>query len=271
MTEVVLSGIYIYPIKSAGGISLSTAVVEDRGLQHDRRFMIVDSQGKFLTQRQFPQMALITTQLQAESLIVSAPEMSPLSVPLVPEYHTRILVQVWRDHLSAISVGKTASAWFSEFLGITCQLVYMAEDSQRFVESEYAANNLVSFADGFPFLLTSEASLQNLNQHLAHPVNMSRFRPNFVVTGKEAFAEDSWQLISINSILFEVAKSCARCSIVTVDQATGEKGQEPLSTLASYRLYKGEILFGQNLIAQGNGVINLGDRVEVRSDIHPHT
>lgn len=261
---VVLSGLYIYPIKSASGISLPFAKVEERGLQYDRRWMLVDETGKFLTQRQFPRLALITVQIGADSLIVNAPGMEVLSVPLQLNISTRLLVQVWNDTCEAIPVGEEAKQWFSDFLSIKCQLLYMVEDSIRPVAPGYAVSaKQVSFADGFPFLLISEASLQNLNKRLDTPVPMNRFRPNLVVTGCEAFEEDCWHLIRIGSIPFHVVKPCARCSIVTVDQVQGIREKEPLRTLALYRKRNGKVLFGQNLIPGGLGLLHVGDSLEI--------
>ena len=264
MTQIKLSGIYIYPIKSAAGISLKTAQVENRGFQYDRRWMLVDETGTFLTQRQFPQMALITVRLDAGKLVVEALNRETLSIPVHLDSCDRILVQVWNDVCDAIALGEEVSQWFSEFLEISCQLVYMPDNSFRPVDSRYARHNeQVSFTDGFPFLLISQASLQDLNERLDEPIPMNRFRPNLVVSGCEAFAEDSWRLIHIGAIAFHVVKSCERCSITTVDQAQGIRGKEPLQTLAQYRRKNGKILFGQNLIQAQLCVLQVGDSVEI--------
>jgi uncharacterized protein len=264
MTEIRLSGIYIYPIKSAGGISLKTAQVEKRGFQHDRRWMLVDKTGKFLTQRQFPRMALISVHLAGEQLVVDAPNRESISIPMQLESGDRISVQVWRDSCHAIALGQEINQWFSDFLEISCQLVYMSETTVRPIDPNYATNDeQVSFADGYPFLLISQASLQDLNQRLDEPVPMNRFRPNLVVSGCEAFAEDNWRKIRIGSISFRVVKPCSRCSITTVDQAQGTRGKEPLLTLAKYRRRNGEIFFGQNLIQEELGTLQVGDLVEL--------
>jgi hypothetical protein len=264
MTEVRLSGIYIYPIKSTGGIPLKTAQVEQRGFQYDRRWMLVDETGKFLTQRQFPRMALITVELVGGQLIVNAPNRESITIPLHWESRDRISVQVWRDVCDAVPLGEEVNRWFSDFLELSCQLVYMDESTFRPVNPSYATNNeQVSFADGFPFLLISEASLQDLNQRLDEPVPMNRFRPNLVVSGCEAFAEDDWREIHIGSISFRVVKPCSRCSITTVEQTTGIRGKEPLLTLAQYRRRSGEIFFGQNLISGELGTLQIGDVVKI--------
>ena len=264
MTQIKLSGIYIYPIKSAAGISLKTAPVENRGFQYDRRWMLVDETGTFLTQRQFPQMALITVRLDGGKLVVEALNRETLSIPVHLDSCDRIPVQVWNDICDAIPLGEEVSQWFSEFLELSCQLVYMPDNSYRPVNSRYASHNQqVSFADGFPFLMISEASLQDLNERLDQPIPMNRFRPNLVVSGCEAFAEDSWRSIHIGSIPFRVVKPCERCLITTVDQAQGIRGKEPLQTLAQYRLSNGKILFGQNLIPAELGTLQVGDSVEI--------
>ena len=264
MDEIKLSGIYIYPIKSAAGISLKTAQVENRGFQYDRRWMLVDDTGKFLTQRQLPRMALITVLLEEEKLVIKAQNREILSIPLHLDSSEHIPVQVWNDICDAIPMGEEVSQWFSEFLEISCQLVYMPESTFRPVNSHYAIHNeQVSFTDGFPFLLISEASLQDLNKRLDEPIPMNRFRPNLVVSGCKAFAEDSWRQIRIGSISFNVVKPCERCVITTVDQAQGIRGKEPLPTLAQYRRLNGKILFGQNLIHRNIGALKVGDSVEI--------
>lgn len=271
--SIKLTGLYIYPIKSAAAIAVSEAVVERRGLKGDRRWMVVDDGGKFLTQRRFPQMARIIPTLDSDRLVVTAPEMPTLTISLpvsdrslVGSEHRRITVEVWGDECEAIAEGEEAQQWFSQFLGISCQLVYMPNDSLRPVDSDYAQeDDFVSFADGFPFLLTNEASLEDLNGRLEDAILMNRFRPNLVISGASAFAEDNWDSLEIGSNKFHLVKPCARCIITTVDQATGIKTNEPLQTLSQYRLQDGKILFGQNLIARHEGVIKVGDSVEILS------
>jgi hypothetical protein len=266
MGEIKLTGIYIYPIKSAAGISLKTTQIGKRGFQYDRQWMLVDEMGKFLTQRQLPRMALITVLLKGDELVVKVPNKESLSIPVHLESDYRIAVQVWNDVCDAIPLGDEVNRWFSEFLEMSCQLVYMPDSSFRPVNPDYATNNeQVSFVDGFPFLLISEASLQDLNNRLDEPVPMNRFRPNLVVSGCEAFAEDSWSQIRIGSIPFNVAKPCSRCVITTVDQAQGIRGKEPLRTLAQYRHWDGNIWFGQNLIHSQLGALQVGDLVEIES------
>lgn len=265
IAQVVLSELNIYPIKSAAGISLQTAEVEWKGLRGDRRWMVVSDQGKFMTQRQFPAMALIAVALEAGQLTITAPAMEPLVVSVQDTIPT-LEVEVWGDRCQAISTGDAAREWFSQFLQTPCQLVYLPDASIRPVDADYAVDSSrdqVSFADAFPFLLISEASLQDLNDRLKTPIPMNRFRPNFVVRGCDAFAEDGWRRIRIGSVLFHVVKPCSRCGIPTVDQTTGIKGNEPLQTLATYRLQQGQIMFGQNLLSANLGSLRVGDAVEI--------
>ncbi len=270
MTPIQLSEINIYPIKSAAGISLPAARVESRGFQCDRRWMLVDETGTFMTQRQFPRLALIQVQLTPEQLLITAPNREALVLPLSPESGDRLSVQVWNDRCEAVPMGKDIAQWFSDFLEVPCQLVYMPENSVRPINPRYGQpGERVSFADGYPFLLISQASLDDLNARLEKPVPMNRFRPNLVVSGCEAFAEDSWQRIRIGSIPFRVVKPCERCVVTTVEQTTGIRGKEPLPTLATYRLRQGKILFGQNLIPEAEGMLQVGDSVE--GDILPQS
>lgn len=265
-TAVTLSKIHVYPIKSAGGVALEAADVEACGLRYDRRWMLIDEDGRFMTQRRFPSMALITVRLLPEHLVVEAPRMSVLHLPLHPEAETLTPVRIWKDSVRGSLVGDEADRWFGSFLGIRCRLVHMPDEVVRPVDPGYGkAGDRVGFADGFPFLLVSEASLGDLNGRLQDPLPVDRFRPNLVVKGNEPFAEDGWRSIRIGSVPFRVVKPCARCSIVTVDQQTGKRNKEPLHTLARYRRVGSEVRFGQNLVHDSLGTLRKGDVVEVLS------
>jgi len=259
-----LSEINVYPIKSAKRISVQSALVERRGIQFDRRWMVVDSSGVFLSQRGFPRLALISTQLGSDSLHVNAPGMNSLTLSLQPSDADPISVHVWDDAVDSISAGHEAQKWFSTYLDMPSRLVFMPENCIRHVEPESAIHNdIVSFADGFPLLLISQHSLDDLNNRLVTPVPMNRFRPNVVVNDSSAFAEDRWKKIRIGTMLFYVVKPCSRCITTTVDQETGIQGKEPLATLSRYRKVDGNVFFGQNLIPESVGTINVGDRVEI--------
>jgi len=259
-----LSEINVYPIKSAKGISVQSALVERRGIQFDRRWMVVDSAGVFLSQRGFPRLALISTHLGVDTLRVNAPGMNTLILSLQPGGADPIRVHVWDDAVDAISAGDEAQKWFSAYLDVQSRLVFMPEDSLRHVEPESPIHNaIVSFADGFPLLLMSQHSLDDLNKRLVTPVPMNRFRPNVVVNDSSAFAEDGWKKIRIGTMLFYVVKPCSRCITTTVDQETGIQGKEPLATLSQYRKVDGNVLFGQNIIPENVGTITVGNRVEI--------
>lgn len=263
MTTITLSGLNTYPIKSAAGTSLSQAEVTLRGLRHDRRWMVCDLNGKFLTQRKLPKMALIQVDV-GETLTLSIRGLADaaLELPAVPPTQQPVNVEVWGDSCAAWSMGDTASQWLSDFLGLEAQLVYMPDSTHRPTDhGRFDTPN--SFSDAYPFLLISEASLADLNGRLEQPVPMNRFRPNLVVQGCEPFAEDTWKQIKIGEIVFDVAKACSRCSIPGVKQATGQQGKEPLKTLATYRRWDHAIWFGQNLIAHSEGTLNVGDKVKI--------
>lgn len=261
-----LSELNIFPVKSLKGISLESALVERRGLQHDRRWMLVDENRQFFTQREVPQMARVVIEVGLDGLTAS---MNGSHVAVPASAGTGLIedVTVWNDTVTAEVYPPEINRWFSEALGLKCSLVSMPDATRREIDPAFAVNtdDVVSFADGYPFLLIGEGSLADLNSRLDDPVPMNRFRPNFVVEGSAAFEEDSWKRIRIGSTEFHVVKPCARCVLTTVDQMSGEKtGKEPLKTLSEYRNVDGKVLFGQNLIAvEAGGLIHVGDAVEV--------
>lgn len=262
-----LTEINIYPIKSARGISLPSARLDDRGLELDRRWMVVDEKGRFLTQRTLPKMALINVALMGDHLSITSRGLSELSVPFRTSSAGMLHVQVWNDSLDAIDVGQDAASWFTELLGVYCRLVQMPETPSRFINRKYAPENSpVSFADSFPLLLISQMSLEDLNARLAVPVPMNRFRPNLVIDGTSAFEEDTWRSLQIGSVSFRVVKPCARCTVPTVNQDTGEAGKEPIRTLSTYRTRDSKVYFGQNLIHEGLGILKVGDVVQAISE-----
>ncbi|KAA6441572.1 MOSC domain-containing protein [Dyadobacter flavalbus] len=263
---MILSEIWIYPVKSLGGIRLTEAHTEEKGLQYDRRWMIVDENGMFQTQRFSPEMALIDVTLQAGGLKIFSrdnPENHTIA-PFEPVSEETISVKVWNDVVDAVTVSNAADQWLSNQLGKKVRLVMMPENTQRKADPHYARHDEnVSFADGFPYLVISQASLDDLNSRLAEPVSMARFRPNFVITGTKPFAEDEWKSITIGNAAFEVVKPCARCIMTTINQKTAEKGAEPLKTLSTYRKINNKILFGQNVVAAAFGTVKAGDEVTV--------
>ncbi|MCW8955252.1 MAG: MOSC domain-containing protein [Gammaproteobacteria bacterium] len=260
---MVLSELNIYPVKSLAGISLTHSVVDDFGLQHDRRWMLVDSQGKMLTQRKHARMCLIHPQLTAPGLRLSAPGMVDMELS-VSHLANTCTVQVWDDVCQAYDAGDQAAQWCSEFLASDCRLTYFPDNEVRQLDQNYAqAADKTAFSDGFPFLLISQSSLDDLNSRLGAPVTMSRFRPNLVITGSKAFEEDQWQRIRIGEMTLRLVKPCSRCVIPTIDPDTGEKGKEPLTTLIKYRKRNNKVYFGQNVIADGTGELAVGMTVEI--------
>jgi uncharacterized protein len=261
-----LSAIHIYPIKSLSGISLETAQVEARGLQHDRRWMLIDQNNQFITQRTKPSLALIDVVMKEDHFEIShrTKKIAPLLLPFSFTVGTELEVQVWDDVCKALHYND--SDWFKAVSGLDCRLVYMHDASQRAVDTRYATQNeITSFSDGFPFLLANEASLVALNQRLENPVPMQRFRPNLVFRGSTPFQEDTFAQLRIGEVDFLAPKPCARCVFTTIDQTTGTKdlNKEPLKTLATFRTWNNKVLFGENLLAKTLGTVHLGDKIVI--------
>jgi uncharacterized protein YcbX len=259
--------IRIYPVKGLRGLSVGDALVEPWGLAGDRRFMVVDRDGRYLTQRQLPRMALIETGFVAGGIELSAPGADRIAVATPDKGGPRTQVAIWRDRVAARDAGAEAAAWLSVVLATPCRLVHMPDpDKARPVDPGFAAaEDRVSFADGFPVLVTNAASLADLNVRLERPVDMDRFRTNLVVDGAEPWDEDDWRRLRVGATFFAAPKDCARCAVTTVDQATGVRSDrdEPLRTLASFRRKAGgRIIFGQNLIPRTLGRIAVGQDVE---------
>jgi uncharacterized protein YcbX len=259
---IVLSSLTFYPIKSCRGISVASAELDDRGIRHDRRWMLVDATGRFLTQREWPRLALVKVSLLPDALALDAPRMSPLRVPLHSDSRTPQQVLVWNDVVTAYDSGNEAAAWFSEFLGAPTRLVFMPDNATR-VAQRNGLTSRIGFVDAYPMLLMSESSVADLNSRLSEPVPMNRFRPNLVITGALPYAEDGWDETIIDGINFRCVKPCARCVTTTVKQETGEKGTEPLRTLAAYRSVGGNVLFGMNVMHAGIGSIHVGSTVSI--------
>ena len=263
-----ISELYIYPIKSLPGIALQQAKVTPTGFEHDRRWMLVDENNCFLSQREYAEMTQLRVSVEDGNLIIThKTKKDAIVLPLEhPQSDDSEVVQVtvWDDTCSAVYVGETADRWFSAMLGVKCRLVYMPDDSKRIVDQRYApADSITSFADAYPFLLIGQASLDDLNSRLPEALPMNRFRPNIVFSGGEPYAEDLMGDFIIGDIEFFGVKLCARCVMTTIDQNNAKKGKEPLKTLASYRFKNNKILFGQNLAHKGNGIITVGDKLIV--------
>jgi uncharacterized protein YcbX len=262
MKQLILSEIWIYPVKSLGGIRLSSSKVMGKGLQYDRRFMLVDEGGMFMTQRVFPKMALFKVAMDKEQVIVTHTGES-ISFPAVPSTTQETKpVQIWNDLVMANEVSSQISKWFSERLDKPCKLVFFPEENPRAVDPQYKVNDEhVGLADAYPLLIIGQSSLNDLNGRLAEPLPMNRFRPNLVFTGGEPYEEDNWRNFSVGKTRFIGVKPCARCVLTTVNQDTGIKGIEPLKTLATYRSRNNKIYFGQNVVVVDPLEINEGDIV----------
>lgn len=259
-----LSEINIYPVKSLAGISLNEAEVTDRGLKHDRRWMLVDENNSYITQRAVPQMALIKVGINAHSLEFTHKKSGEhFSINMEDEPYEKSEVIVWDDTASAEFVSPQADEWFGEMLKIKCRLVHMPDSARRLVDKKYASKNeIVSFADGYPFLVIGQASLDDLNNRLIEKLPMNRFRPNFVFTGGEPFDEDRMKSFVLGGVTFYPVKPSSRCTITTTDQETTERGKEPLATLATYRKVGHKIMFGQNLLHEGRGIVKVDEELK---------
>ena len=261
----ILTNIHIYPIKSSAGIEVSNSWIDDLGLSFDRRFVLTALNGKFITARTDAKLCLIQANLTADGLIITAPNMPVLHIKyqeITQQYQN---ITVWRDEINSQLCHEKHHAWFSQYLNKPCQLNYFGEQSTRYVAN---SEKQVAFADGYPLLLISKASLAELNSRCSSEQQMSQFRPNIVVDQCDAFAEDSWHKIRIGEVIFEITKPCSRCVFTTINPKNGEfsENREPLKTLHSFRkAADGEVYFGQNLIALNHGQIKVGDVVEVIS------
>jgi hypothetical protein len=267
---VTLAALHVYPVKGCRGLTQATAWAGARGLEGDRRWMVVDGEGRFVSQRTRPRLAVVAPEVTAGALVLRAPGREPLVVTLGADGGPARggpagAVTVWSDTVAARDAGAEAAAWFGALLGEPARLVFMPDDTRRAIDPDYAApGDVVSFADGFPWLLISEASLADLNTRLPGPLPMNRFRPNLVVDGCAPYAEDAWRTLRIGEAVFRVVKPCARCSVTTVNQETGElDGPEPLRTLAGYRRVGDGVMFGQNLLAERGGELRVGAPVEI--------
>jgi len=258
-----VSGLHIYPVKSLRGISVSSSVLEPRGLRHDRRWMLVDNDGVFMTQRRLPGMARIQVAVDESHLRLQAEGKGGVSVPITDEGPV-VTVRVWQSVCDAVLCSPEAGAWLSEVLETPSRLVRMPDSTLRATNPKYSRDgDMVSFADGFPVLVVSQASLDALNALLFTPIPMDRFRPNIVLEGSEAYAEDTWEAIDFGDSSLRFAKPCGRCIMTTVDQHTGQiDGVEPLRTLAQYRLQENSANFAANYIPERLGVIRVGDEVK---------
>lgn len=267
---ITLSALAVFPVKSLRGVPVAAAQVEPWGLRGDRRFVVLDPAGRFITQRECHAMVLVDAGPDADGgVTLSMAGHATLRVA-VPDADAPVLrARVWRDEVPARDAGDAAASWLSAAIATPCRLAYLADPAHdRMLAAAYAANGAesVSFADAFPVLLTGTASLDDLNTRLPAPVPMLRFRPNLVVRGAPAWAEDGWRRLRIGGVIFRVAKPCDRCVMTSIDPETGLRPDpvEPIRTLGTFRRdRRGGVMFGQNLVPENTGTIRAGDTVEI--------
>jgi uncharacterized protein len=262
---ITVSTLTYYPIKACRGFDVPASNITRMGLEHDRRMMVVTPDGEFLTQREYPRLALITPTLKNESVTLSAPDFDSLQIG-IQSSGTPMPVDIWSSTgVDAIDQGDEAATWFSDWLGISVRLVHIADGFKRKVNPHYAVNpdDHTGFADGYPILIISEESLQDLNSRLDSALPMNRFRPNLVVKGCEPFAEDTWKRIRIGDVEMALVKPCPRCVVTTIDKETLAKSKEPLRTLEKFRRHELGAIFGMNTIPLNEGKIEIGMNVEI--------
>ncbi len=263
-----IGAIFIYPIKSLAGFSVDKANAEIRGFQYDRRWMITDKEGKYLTQKDIPTLALIKTAITSDGLFIRCPLLNrdSISIPIQCRINEKIAVQIFQDEVYATPVGKVADEWFSDTLGTFCRLVYMDDSTSRQVNKKYSVNDeSVSFANSFPYLVISRSSVDDLNKRLVKEIPVDRFRPNIVIEGGEAYFEDQLDEFTTGNAIFKCVKPCARCKIINIDQETADIDNEPLTVLSDYRRKDDDINFGYRSLCLHEGTVNVGDRVSIIS------
>ena len=260
-----IASLHIYPLKSGAGIGVDRFDLDRFGPEHDRRWMVVDADGALVTQREIVALRQVVAVPAADRLTLRAPGVAELEVPRDDQGPKR-MVRVWNDRVEAVDSGDPAAEWLSDLLGQPVRLAYLASWGIRRTNPDYdPIGGNVAFADGYPILIVGQASLDDLNGRLPVPLPMNRFRPNVVVTGTGPYEEDGWRRFSSNGVAFDAVKPCARCVITTTDQATGERGQEPLRTLATFRNQAGGVMFGMNLVHRGPGTLRVGDRLTIET------
>lgn len=258
-----LSRLFFYPIKGARGVEVSSARVTPLGLEHDRRFMFVDEAGVFVSQREHPALARMVVTVEDERLLVHVDGLGAATAPLVPE-GAPLEVEIWRDRVDALRVEGEVEALARALLGAPVRLAYFPATSRRQVDLAYAEpGDSTHFADGFPLLVVGAESAREVARQVGHEVPIERFRPSLVVEGAPAFDEDTWREITVAGRRVRLPKPCARCAVTTVDHLTGERGREPLATLARTRKVGQKVMFGMNALIDGDGTLRVGDAVAI--------
>lgn len=263
MSNLSLSAIYRYPVKSARGHALQEARTDAFGIAGDRRWMLVDERGVFVSQRTMAAMALLEVSPAPDGLLLTY-RGAQLAVATPAPGAARESVRVWSDQLEGLSADDAANHWLSQRFGVPLRLVYCPDDARRAVDPHYCANGArVAFPDGFPLLVLTQASLDDLNRRLPAPVPMDRFRPNLVISGAEAFDEDRWSRLRIGGVQIDLVKPCSRCAVPSIDQATGERDSSINRVLADFRRRDGQIYFGMNALVPAGARLAVGDAVAV--------
>lgn len=258
MSELIVSELAIYPVKSMRQVLVDDAVIDMGGLKNDRRWMVVDTEGEMITQRLQSRLCLIQPEITFDGLCLRTAGMPDLDIA-IPECSTTQKVSIWKDVCNACYAGVEAEKWLTEFLGMECSLVYFPADEVRIVDQAFAkAGDITAFSDGFPVLLVSQDSLDDLNQRLVAPVPVARFRPNIVISGCEPYAEDGWRRLEMGGVTLRIVKPCSRCVIPSIDIETAQRTGEPIKTLSRYRRRDNKIFFGQNAVFDGIGAIQKG-------------
>lgn len=260
-----ISQLFNYPVKSCKGNKLSTMEIDGFGPKWDRRWMIVDPDGRFITQRQVAEMGQIGVTVSSDRVCFDyQSEKIELSMIEAQGQKDERLVTVWQDKLSGNRIHHPVNTWLSQKLGREAQLIYMPQETVRQVDLEYAQlGDRVGFADGFPFLIISEASVEFLAEKVGYLLDVQRFRPNIVVSGCDAFAEDQWRQIQIGDIVFDLVKQCSRCVIPTIDLKTSQKQPEIMQAMLKYRKQGTKVMMGQNVLHRGEGYITIGQEVKI--------
>jgi uncharacterized protein YcbX len=260
-----LSTIYIYPIKSLGGISVDSAYADKQGFKYDRRYLLVDETGMFITQRDFPQLAFLKLSIVESGFkVLNTMDSSQTIIPFESDSKENLSVKIWDDVCNAVMVSTDLNNWFSSAINKKCSLVYMTNDEKRLVEKIYInEEHIVSFADAYPYLIIGQSSLDDLNQRLEIRLPMNRFRPNLVFTGGNSYEEDCWKDFKIGDAKFKAVKPCARCVITTTDQDTAERSVEPLKTLSTYRKINNKVMFGMNVVCNKPGIVSINQKIEL--------
>jgi uncharacterized protein len=261
-----IKSLYVYPVKSLGGIALQEAEVTERGLAYDRRWVLADANGRFITQREHYDLALVKVEIEQAGLVISHPKMqASLLVGFKQQTTDRQAIAVWDDVVECLRVSNEADVWFSALMQSDVKLYFQPDEAIRLVDQKYGSEtDHTSMSDGFPVLVISEASIQHLNDKISTQIiEIQRFRPNVVLEGANPHEEDTLALFNVGDVQFAGVKPCARCVMTTIDPATAQTGKEPLKTLNGYRKWNNKILFGENLLVKQTGFIKVGDELEI--------